>query len=144
MVSLRGSKPGMRLPIVGPLRRGSNPVTRGSVAVVSPPGTCIMAAFVVPPHAVCLTVSERTTPVLPIVMRTAIDSVMMRPISGFLLRLLRSQVLYTRQPVTSDELVARKTGAALNAVLTVDNGASLTVAHRSVERRSECRCCRTQ
>src|ERR1035437_6317974 len=107
MVSLRRSKSGMRLPIVGPLR-GAKPVTEGSVAVVSPLGTCIMAAFVVAPHEVRLTVSERTMPFPPIVMRTAIDSVMMRPISGFPRRVLCSPVLYNRQPVTSDEFDARK------------------------------------
>src|ERR1039458_2414920 len=143
MVSLRRSKSDMRLPIVGPLR-GATPVTEGSVAVVSPLGTCIMAAFVVPPHAVCLTVSERTMPVPPIVMRTAIDSVMMRPISGLSLRMLSSEVLYNGQAHTSDEFDARKTEAALNAVLTVRNGASLPAAHRSVVRGSECPCCQSQ
>src|ERR1017187_6749199 len=143
MVSLRRSKFGMRLPIVGPLR-GARPVTEGSVAVVPPLGTCIMAAFVAPPHEVCLTVSERTTPVPPIVMRTATDSVMKRPISGLSLRMLSSMVLYNGQPHTSDEFDARKTEAALNAVLTVRNGASFPAAHRSVVRGSECPCCQSQ
>jgi hypothetical protein len=55
-----------------------------------------------------------------------------------------AEVLYNGQPHTSDEFDARKTEAALNAVLTVRNGASLPAAYRSVVRGSECRCCRTQ
>jgi len=48
--------------------------------------------------------------------------------------MLSSKVLYNGQPHTSDEFDARKTEAALNAVLTVRNGASLPAAHRSVVR----------
>jgi len=58
--------------------------------------------------------------------------------------MLSSKVQYNGQPHTSDEFDARKTEAALNAVLTVRNGASLPAAHRSLVRGSECRCCQTQ